>query len=507
MTTISLHAVAVSEVRADALIIGITSGPGGLALAPGATRLDTAIPGGLVPALALAGATGAAEEVTLLPTLGHLAVPVVAAVGLGPASSWFDLDLLRRSAGAAVRALAGRPVLATTLTVVNGAPGPGEAGAVAEGALLGGYRYRELLGLTRSLHPGAPDELMLLVPGGDSPALASAGRRAALLADAVGLCRDLVNRPASQLHPADLAAEAYAAGHPLGLDVTVLGEDELADGGYGGLLAVGSGSPYPPRLVRIGYQPSSPAAGPAVHLIGKGITFDSGGISLKTPDRLAAGSLKCDMAGAAAVLGCLVATARLGPDVPVVGWLPAAENMPSGSALRPSDVIRLRDGHTVEVLNTDAEGRLVLADAMARAGEEKPAVVIDVATLTGAQMSALGMRTAALMSDDEALAAQLLAAARRSGEPLWRMPLPGHLRHGLDSVIADLRNVGEDRGAMLTAGLFLREFVPAGAAWAHLDIAGPAFNRDKPFGYTPAGGTGFAVRALYEFIEARAAAG
>ena len=234
--------------------------------------------------------------------------------------------------------------------------------------------------------------------------------------------------------------------------------------------------------------------------VGKGITFDSGGLSLKPPKSME--WMKSDMGGAAAVLGALQAISVLRPAVNVVGYLPLAENMPSGSAQRPSDVITIHGGKTVEVLNTDAEGRLVLADAMARSAQDSPDLLVDIATLTGAQLVALGPQVAGVMASDDELASGVADASARAGEAAWPMPLPDELRKGLDSPIADLTNVSPDRnGGMLVAGLFLREFVPDGVAWAHLDIAGPSYNESGPFGYTPRGGTGAATRALVQIAE------
>jgi leucyl aminopeptidase len=243
---------------------------------------------------------------------------------------------------------------------------------------------------------------------------------------------------------------------------------------------------------------------------GKGITFDSGGLSLKPSKSME--SMKADMAGAAAVLGAMQAIAALGPEVNVVGYLSLAENMPSGGAQRPSDVITIYGGKTVEVLNTDAEGRLVLADALVRSGADAPDLLVDVATLTGAQTVALGNRTAGVMATDNELAKAVADAAGRAGEAMWPMPLPEDLRKGLDSAVADIANVAGDRsGGMLVAGHFLREFVPAGVRWAHLDIAGPAYNDGGAYGYTAKGGTGAAVRTLVQLArdvaEGRLAAG
>jgi leucyl aminopeptidase len=280
-----------------------------------------------------------------------------------------------------------------------------------------------------------------------------------------------------------------------GMHAEVLDEKALERGGYGGIVGVGQGSVHPPRLVRMEYAPAQ--ADTTVVFVGKGITFDSGGLSLKPPKSME--TMKSDMGGAAAIIGAMQAIATLGPAVRVIGYLAIAENMPSGTAQRPSDVLTIYGGKTVEVLNTDAEGRLVLADGLARSAEDSPDVVVDVATLTGAQVVALGTRISAVMANDDALRDAVVASADRAGEAMWPMPLPAELRKGLDSAVADLANVSGDRsGGMLVAGLFLREFVPAGVRWAHLDIAGPSFNDGQPHGYTPKGGTGAATRALVQ---------
>ena len=326
-------------------------------------------------------------------------------------------------------------------------------------------------------------------------------RRGEVIANAVNLVRDLVNTSPLDLPPAALAAEAERVAGEAGVAVEVLDEAALAAGGYGGLIGVGMGSTRPPRLVRLSY--THPEATKTVAFVGKGITFDSGGLSLKPPKSME--TMKCDMSGAAAVLAATVAAAELSLPVNIVTYMAIAENMPGGAAQRPSDVITIYGGKTVEVLNTDAEGRLVLADGLVRSAEDNPDVVVDVATLTGAATVALGLRTAGVMGSSDAVAASVAELMRGAGEPAWAMPFPEELRKGLDSTVADLANVSADRGGgMLTAGIFLREFVPAGAAWAHLDIAGPAYNEKAPFGYTPKGGTGSAVRALIAIATATA---
>jgi leucyl aminopeptidase len=280
--------------------------------------------------------------------------------------------------------------------------------------------------------------------------------------------------------------------------VEVLDEKELEEAGYGGIVAVGQGSIRPPRLVRLAY--GHPEAAKTIALVGKGITFDSGGLSLKPS--AAMDWMKADMGGAASIFGALLAIARLGLKVNVIGYLCLAENMPSGSAQRPSDVFTSFSGKTVEVLDTDAEGRLVLIDGIARAGQDNPDLIVDVATLTGAQIVALGWRTAGVMANDDDLRAEIVEIAGEQGEAVWAMPLPDELRKGLDSPVADIANLHPERfGGMLTAGIFLREFVPDGVRWAHIDMAGPAFNKGEAHGYTPKGGTGAITRTLVGLAE------
>jgi leucyl aminopeptidase len=519
------------DARPDAIVVGIVKGAGGPQLAPDAEATDQALGGSLLAALTALGATGRAEEVTRIASGPWLAAagqagqaapgaaaaaalaPVVVAVGLGspPAEGdRFDPESLRRAAGAAVRTIiksARNPVRDEDLG--SGPPGPAstppvcrialalpardqaEAEAVALGGLLGGYSFWRY----RTAPPRPSAELAVLGDGAAGPEVTG---RAQALADAIALVRDLVNTSPSDLVPATLADEAERVAAAHGLDVEVLDEKGLAEGGYGGILAVGQGSVHPPRLIRLAYRP--PGATRTVVFAGKGITFDSGGISLKPPKAME--HMKADMAGAAAVLGAMQAISELGTAVNVIGYLAAAENMPGGSAQRPADVITIYGGKTVEVLNTDAEGRLVLADALSRSGADSPDLVIDVATLTGAQTVALGTRTYGVMSNSDEVREGVTDAARRAGEAAWPMPLPEHLRKGLDSEVADLTNITPDRyGGMLVGGLFLREFVPEGTRWAHLDIAGPGFNEGEGYGYTPKGGTGVAVRTLVQIAQ------
>ncbi|HEX4753896.1 MAG TPA: leucyl aminopeptidase [Solirubrobacterales bacterium] len=491
---------------ADILVIGVIQTPAGPAAAPGLAGVDEALGGTLADALAALGATGELEEISKIPGGGKLPATLVLAVGLGaapPDGDSFDAERLRRAAGTAVRSASAKKVnggadddspAGKAVTIALPALTAGEAEAVTAGALLGAYSFRKY----RATPAG---DLTLTVLTGDGNA--DAVRRGEVTAKAVNLVRDLVNTSPLDLPPAALAAEAERVAAEAGITAEVLDEAALKDGGYGGLVGVGMGSSRPPRLVRLSY--THPEATQTVAFVGKGITFDSGGLSLKPPKSME--TMKCDMSGAAAVLAATAAIADLGLPVNVVAYLCAAENMPGGAAQRPSDIVRIYGGKSVEVLNTDAEGRLVLADAIVRSGEDNPVLIVDVATLTGAATVALGNRTAGVMGSSDEIAAGVAAVMRDAGEPAWAMPFPEELRKGLDSTVADLVNVSPERGGgMLTAGLFLKEFVPAGVAWAHLDIAGPAFNEKGPFGYTPKGGTGAATRALIA-IAAETAAG
>ncbi len=483
---------AARDVNADALVIAISQGPDGPALAAGAADVDAALGGRLIDTLTALGATGKAEEVTRTVSAGKLAAPLIVAVGIGTAADSdpgsADAEILRRCAGAAVRSLASPHVRTIALALPAGDAASAEATAL--GALLGGYSF----GRYRS-NGHAPADLTLVAAGDH---VDGAAARAEVLAAAVTLVRDLVNTSPSHLYPETFAAEAAKIAASAGLDLETLDETALSEGGYGGIRGVGQGSVHPPRLVRLSYR--HPEASRTVVFAGKGITFDSGGLSLKPPKAME--TMKSDMGGAAAVLAALQAIASIAPAVNVVGYLPLAENMPGSGAQRPSDVITIYGGTTVEVLNTDAEGRLVLADALARAGADAPDLLVDIATLTGAQVIALGNRVSGVMANDDTVRDGVVDAAARAGEAMWPMPLPEELRKGLDSKVADLANVAAERdGGMLTAGLFLREFVPDGVRWAHLDIAGPSFHEGEPYGYTAKGGTGVAVRTLVQIAQ------
>ncbi|MFD5742703.1 leucyl aminopeptidase [Streptomyces massasporeus] len=504
MTALTLSTSAAPGLRADAIVIGVAKGAKGPVVAPGAEAVDKAYDGRLAGVLETLGASGGEGEVTKLPAPSGFKTPLVLAVGLGTVpekDAEYGTEALRKAAGIAARALAGSKKAAFALPLDDAA----DAGAIGEGALLGAYSfdaYKDNGKDPKAKNGKAPlAEVVLLGGKPRDKAYKAAVERAVAVSEELNRSRDLVNTPPNDLNPESFAAIAQAAAKEHGIKIQVLDEKALTKGGYGGILGVGSGSAATPRLVKLSYTSSK--AKKHLAFVGKGITYDSGGISLKPAGHNE--TMKCDMAGAASVFAAVVAAARLGLEVNVTGWLALAENMPSGSATRPGDVLRMYSGKTVEVLNTDAEGRLVLADALWAASQEKPDAIVDVATLTGAMVLALGNRTFGIMGNDDAFRAALVEAAEEVGEPAWPMPLPEHLRKGMDSATADIANMGERMGGGLVAGLFLREFVGEGITWAHLDIAGPAFNEGGPFGYTPKGGTGTAVRTLVRLAELTAA--
>ena len=416
----------------------------------------------------------------------------VIAVGLGSAEK-VDTEALRRAAAALVKATWKDASVATTLLAAApaGMDAAEAAQAVAEGATLASYRFTKYKADPKACRI----EAMAVV----SPASGGAGpglERGARLAAAVNLARDLVNEPAGDMTPQRLADVAAEIAEREGLTLTVLDEAAVAAERLGGLLGVAAGSDEPPRLIELVYDP--PDARATVALVGKGITFDSGGLSIKTAEGME--TMKTDMSGAAAVLAAMSTLPAMAPGVKVIGIIPATENMPGGSATKPGDVLRIRNGKTVEVLNTDAEGRLVLADGLSLAVEAGVDAILDLATLTGACVVALGRRIAGLMGNNEAWIGQVRDAATRAGEPVWPLPLPDDYRRSLDSDVADLKNIGGGRYAgALTAGLFLKEFV-ADVPWAHLDIAGPARSEEDDVYFTK-GGTGFGVRTIVETLR------
>ncbi len=479
-----------TEIDADVLVVGLVTTEDGPAIAPDdafGDVLDAQVRATLLEQLRAVGAKGKADELTRIPAVVGLRVSSVLAVGLGAAEK-VDAEQIRKSAGVAGRALAGTGTAVTTLSGLD-------LGPAAEGFYLGAYSFTPFRSDKSAPKPDEQPvrrvEFLVPEPGFGEEALF----RAQATAEAVATARDFVNTPPSHLYPAEFAARAQELAEAAGLEVEVLDEKALADQGFGGILGVGKGSSRPPRLIRIAYR----GGAKKVALIGKGITFDTGGISIKPAANME--NMTSDMAGAAAIIATVLLAARLSLPVTVVATVPMAENMPSDTAQRPGDVLTQYGGTTVEVVNTDAEGRLVLADAIVRAGEDEPEYLIDVATLTGAQVVALGTRTPGVMGTDE-FRDRVARVSQQVGENGWAMPLPAELRADLNSKIADLANVTPHRnGGMLAAGLFLREFVPEGVQWAHLDVAGPAYNTGGPFGYIGKGGTGVPVRTLLAVLD------
>jgi|UniRef100_UPI0040496856 leucyl aminopeptidase len=484
-------------VKDDLLVVGLvsTNTKGGIAIESGDLALDSK---SLLASLLEMGATGKADEVTKMPG-GPARLMVF--TGLGAKSSTYSHESLRRAAGAAARALAGNAGATFALPTRDIAG----VSAVAEGAAIGAYVFNDFRGSTKDDHKSALKSATIFSKlAGKSEAKEITGR-ASIIAKYTHLVRDLVNTPPSHLYPETftkkLTASVKAAGGvKVGLKVTVWDEKQLKSQGFGGIIGVGQGSANPPRLLHISYTPKAKNV-KRFAFVGKGITFDTGGLNLKAG--LGMEAMKCDMSGAAAVCAATLAIAELGLPVAIECWAPLAENMPSDTATRPSDVITIFGGKTVEVLNPDAEGRLVLADGLMKAQSSKNKLdgIIDVATLTGAQVIALGTRTGAVMTNNQSFSDSFIAIAKETGEQFWPMPLPVELRASLDSPVADLANIGDKNGGMMVAGLFLKEFVSDELPWLHLDIAGPAFNEGKAHGYTPVGGTGVSMRSLVRLVE------
>ncbi|WP_187774404.1 leucyl aminopeptidase [Lolliginicoccus suaedae] len=481
--------------RHEVVIVGVTQGKKSISVDGADSVWDKDTQSAVVAALKAAGATGKAEQVTRVPAPQGIAAQAILGIGLG-ATRRDDIgaEQVRRIAGTAARSLTGVGSAATLLHSRGIAP-------VVEGLCLGAYSFTEFRSPKSA--PGASaaplGSVDLIVAEGGAKKTEKAIARSVAIADAVAIARDFVNTPPSHLYPGAFAERAATLAANAGLDVEVLDEQALESAGYGGIVAVGKGSERKPRLVRIAYRGGPESGGKTVSLVGKGVTFDTGGISIKP----AAGmeNMTSDMAGAAAVIATILLAARLELPITVIATVPMAENMPSGNATRPGDVITHYGGTTVEVLNTDAEGRLILADALVRAAEDGPDYIIDTATLTGAQMVALGTRVPGVMGTD-AFRDRVAALSQQAGENGWAMPMPAELRADLSSRVADLANVTNHRwGGMLSASLFLKEFVADGTDWAHIDVAGPAFNTGGPWGYTPKGGTGVPVRTMLAVIE------
>ena len=478
-----------TQLSVDVLVLPVFEGPQAGPGVKDVRALD------LLGLFAATGAKGKRGESLLVPNTGvkGLAAKAVLLLGVGKRDE-VDADACRRAIGRVAGQLAKRKSVATTLPqIVTGRRAADAVQASVEGILLGSYRFTRY----KSKADGANLRLGKVTLVGsaraDAKAAREAIRRGQVIAESQMWTRDLVNTPALDLPPAELANEARAMARRVGLTCKVWSEAELRAGGFGGIIGVGQGSVRPPRMIELSYAGGK---GAPIALTGKGIAFDSGGLSIKDANGME--SMKCDMGGAASILGTMRAIALLKPKVNVIAAIPSAENMPSGSAIRPGDVLRHRGGTTSEVLNTDAEGRLVLADALAYLAEKKPRVIIDTATLTGACMVALGEDLWGAMGNDRDLIRDVLSAGDAAGEPGWELPMHEPYRRLIDSEIADIKNIGKRFGGAITAAMFLREFV-GDTPWVHLDIAGPAFHH-KPGDYGPKGATGSPVRALVRYV-------
>lgn len=494
MTTIHLSDGIIKD---EILVVGLSfkKGKNSLAIESGDIALDTKK---ILPLLVDMNASGKPDEVIKIPgTTTRLLV----FTGLGESKAQYDDETLRRAAGAAARALAG----STSATFSLPAKNAKTVGAIAEGALLGSYVFDKFR--VDSLNDRRPSLKSITVHTALAQEAKSkaAVKRAAFIGDQVVVVRDLINTPPSHLTPetfcktfTDLVKKTGGAN--AGLKVSVMTDSQLRSKGYGGITAVGQGSANPPRLLQITYRPVKSQPKKSYAFVGKGITFDTGGLALKPAAGMEA--MKSDMSGAAAVCAATIAIALLKLPVAIDCYAPLAENMVSDNATRPSDIITMYGGKTIEVLNPDAEGRLILGDALVKAQENKKLDgIVDVATLTGAQVVALGTRTSAIMTNNQEFSDHFFGITKEVGEAFWPMPLPIELRASLDSPVADMANIGERMGGMLVAGLFLREFISPELPWLHLDIAGPAYNDGEPYGYTPVGGTGVALRSLVALAE------
>ena len=467
-----------------------------------ATELDEALGGELRKLAVLEKFRAKKGQSLTLTTLGRLPCQRVVLLGMGPTADLATNDL-RALAGKATKLASGFG--ATSLAIVLppslaiGTSSAAAAQATTEGALLGGYRFDKYLAEDKR-NPSTVTQIEIVAADASAEELNLAFQRGRNTAAAVWRARDLVNSPAADMTPTILAGVAEQIAKEAGLEITVLGLEECRKENMGLFLAVSQGSVEPPRFIHLAYKPKN--AVKRVVLVGKGVTFDSGGLSLKPNDGML--DMKVDMAGSAAVISAMAAIAAEKLPVEVHALAACTENMPSGSAYRLGDVLRSKAGKTVEINNTDAEGRLTLADAITYGLGLKPDQIFDFATLTGACVVALGPHIAGVMSNNKALVDAWLDAAKAAGEDMWQLPLPERLQDMLRSEVADMRNTGERWGGALTAGLFLKTFVGE-TPWVHVDIAGPATS-DKDVGHTIKGGTGFAVATILTYLRRLAGA-
>lgn len=497
---ISVRKGDVTEVKADVLVVNMFAGTKELSGVTAA--IDAALGGKLSRFMKEDSFKGKQGTTFMIHTDGEIAAKRVLVVGLGKQVE-FDLEGVRQAAATSY-SVAKSLEVKTIATVLHGA-GVGElkavdcAQAIVEGARLAGYTFETYKKQPKKM-PKQIETLMMVVNDGRDVRSAHKGVEIGeLMAKGTMFARDLVNTPAQDMYPEKLAEAAKEIAKGVGtLRVRVYDREDLKRMGAGGILGVAQGSDHPPYMVHMVYKPKK-ATKKRVALVGKAVTFDSGGLSLKPADYMM--TMKADMAGAAAVLGAFRVIADLAPASEVHGIFGAVENMPSGKAIRPGDVLTAMNKKTIEVLNTDAEGRLTLADTLTFACKQKPQAIIDLATLTGACMVALGEEISGVMSNNDELVTAILDAAESAGEKLWRLPLEKNYKKLLKSQIADMQNIGSRWGGALTAGLFLEEFVEKDIPWAHLDIAGPAYAERDIDPYTRKGATGHAVRTLLSYVR------
>lgn len=482
-----------SRIKTDLIVIGMFEGQKRLQGA--AAKVNAALKGTVWKLIREVKFEGNRDKVLMIHTLGRIPAKEICILGLGKEEE-FTLDRHRRAFARIVQAareVQARQLITPLLAKTKrGRTTADLCRSAAEGIHLGAYRFQKYLNKEET-----PDlrQVSLLEESGSASGLSAAIRTGTLAAEATNYARDLVNEPGNVITPITLAATARKIARRGGLQCKVLSEKEIAKLGMGAYLGVAQGSTNPPRFIHLTYRHRKSKK--SIALIGKGITFDSGGLSLKPSEAMA--TMKMDKSGACTVLGVMQALPKLKPQVTVHGIIAAAENMPSGTAQRPDDIVRAMNGKTIEVLNTDAEGRLTLADALSYAARLKPDCMIDLATLTGACVVALGEYTAGVMGNDSSFIDDFLKTAEKTGELLWPLPFDENMQEKLKSKVADLKNIGNRWGGAITAGMFLREFVNE-IPWIHIDIAGPAFS-EKPWGYNTGGATGIGVRTVLEYFS------
>ena len=490
----------ITKIQVDALVVNLfeeVKQPGGATAA-----VDKALGGAVSQLIDQGEIKGKLGEVTIIHTLGKLPARIVATAGLGKKGE-FNLDKVRRVAGDFSRLLR-KSNCHRVATVLHGA-GTGSiepedsAEAITEGSLLGLYNF------TRYKKPEYEDLAEILIVEKQQNKLKAVEHgigNGKIMAEATAIARDMVNEPANQMTPTRMAEIAEETANKYDLEFKVLDSRDMEAMGMEALLGVASGSSQPPKLITLGYK-GNPDSQNTAGFLGKGVTFDSGGISIKPSEGM--GEMKDDMAGGAAVMAALAAIARLKCQINVTAIIPAVENLPSGSALKPGDILKAMNGKTIEIINTDAEGRLILADALSYAVKQSLSPLVDLATLTGACRVALGVEYSGLFSNNQRLANAIVKAANKTGEKMWQMPLPEEYKENNKSLIADIKNTGNRYGGAITAALFLAEFIDD-VPWAHIDIAGTA-SSNKESGYTVKGATGVGVRTLTELALSQAKQG